>query len=74
MSGSVSHMQTEQTWLTRAEAAVRAGVDVRTIDRWIQAGHLTRYRAGAGKKLGFAVQIRASELDALLQPMEERTA
>lgn len=70
MSVSVSHMQTEQTWLTRTEAAARAGVDVRTVDRWLETKRLTRYRAGPRG----AVRIRASELDTLLEPMEEQTA
>jgi excisionase family DNA binding protein len=29
--------------LTKTEAAVMAGVTVRTISRWVKHGHLTRY-------------------------------
>lgn len=62
---------TEQdiTWLTRQEAATRAGVALRTIDRWRSEGRLTtsylrrRY-----------VRINDRELNLLTEPQkEERT-
>jgi excisionase family DNA binding protein len=33
----------QKTWLTRAEAAERAGISLRTVDRWLSNGTLTRY-------------------------------
>lgn len=51
-------------WLTRSEAAERSGRKLRTVDRWLAAGLLTRHVTGTGH-----VQIDADELDALLTPV-----
>ena len=53
-------------WLTRHEAARRAGVDIRTIDRWLRCGRLPRYRTA-----GRAVRIREHELYNLIKPRRE---
>lgn len=53
-------------WLTREQAANRAKVDKRTIDRWLSMSLLTRYRIG---KRG--VRIRREELDRVLEPRED---
>jgi len=52
-----------RTWLTRQEAAGRAGVDIRTVDAWLADGTLTRYRVGRR-----AVRIDQEQLDALRTP------
>lgn len=53
-------------WLTRKEAARRAGVSVRTIDRWTQEGHLTRHRTNIR-----SVRINAGELEEKITPKGE---
>lgn len=60
-----------KTWLTRQEAADRAGVDIRTVDAWLADGTLTRYRVGRR-----AVRIDAGQLDAVRTPTPDasRTA
>lgn len=60
-------MTTRERYLTRAEAAARARVDVRTIDRWLRAGRLQRYREGAR-----SVRVDSRELDALTTPHRDR--
>lgn len=35
-----------KTYLTKRQAALRAGVSTRTIDRWRQLGLLTTHKAG----------------------------
>lgn len=57
----------EKTWLTRREAAARAGVGLRTIARKLADGTLTRHRDG----LSHRVLIDAAELDAALEPAPE---
>lgn len=47
--------------LTRREAAARAGVNIRTIDRWIRERKLTGYRAPGTRP----VMIDAEELTEL---------
>jgi hypothetical protein len=55
--------KTKTQWLTREQAAGRAGVSVRTIDRWLTHRLLTRHVRGAR-----STRIDAGELDALLDP------
>lgn len=55
---------TEKTWLTRREAAQRAGVGLRTIARRLADGKLTRHR----DELTRRVLIDADELDAVRKP------
>lgn len=50
-------------WITKREAAARAGVIVRTIDNWLAAGRLTKHRDGVGH-----VRIDAAELTRLITP------
>lgn len=57
-------------WLTRADAAARVGVSVRTIARMLAEGRLTRYYAGRGRN----VRIDAAELDRTMSPDQERKA
>lgn len=47
-------------WLTRRQAAERAQVDPKTIDRWVRDGRLTRH----GKRRGARFKIQ--ELDAAI--------
>jgi excisionase family DNA binding protein len=54
----------ESPWLTRAEAATRARVNARTIDRWADEGRLTRHKADGLQ----SVRFRREELDALFTP------
>lgn len=58
---------TPKNLITRAEAAVRAGVDPRTIDNWRQAGLLTTYskRGGRGEP---RVLIDPAQLDKITAP------
>ena len=49
-------------WLTKAEAADRMRVTERTLDRWAEAGRLTRYRVEGIQSVRFA----RAELDALI--------
>lgn len=63
---------TETTfWLTRQQAVDRAGRSLRTVDRWLADGLLTRHLTGTGH-----VRIDPDELDALLAPVPDaqRTA
>lgn len=53
--------------MTRAEAATAAEVDVRTIDRWADAGTLTRYRVNPGRRVMFS----AGQLNQVLRPVPE---
>ena len=57
-------------WLTRADAAGRVGVSVRTIARMLAEGRLTRYYRGRGRH----VRIDAAELDRVMRPDQERKA
>jgi len=54
--------KTQGPWLTRAEAARRLRVDVRTIDRWVQGGHLIRYNTPGGH-----ARFKAEDVDRLLR-------
>lgn len=58
-----------KTWLSRQEAAGRARVHVRTLDRWLADGLLTRYTTGTGM-----VRVDADELDAFLAPAPAQSA
>ena len=61
-------MATERdTWLGKTEAATRANVSVRTIERWLSTGLLARYRAGPTRRLC----ISADELDKLIEPRRD---
>jgi excisionase family DNA binding protein len=51
-------------WLTRQEAAERARVDVRTIDRWAREGRITRHKVEGLQSVRFTV----AEIDALIVP------
>lgn len=48
-------------WLTVEQAAQRVGMSAKTIRRWIDAGRLPAYRAGAT-----AVRVRPADVDACL--------
>lgn len=58
-------------WLTRRQAADRAGCGIRTVDRWLAAGLLARYTTPTGH-----VRIDPAQLDALRTPTpaDARTA
>lgn len=60
----------EKTWLTRRQAADRAGVGLRTIARRLADGTLTRHR----DDLTHRVMIDAEELDRALEPAPERAS
>lgn len=47
-------------WLTRRAAALRAGLNLRTVDRMLSDGRLTRHKDGLGR-----VRIDTAELDGL---------
>jgi excisionase family DNA binding protein len=49
-----------ERWLTREQAAQRAGVHVRTIDNMLRDGTLTRYKRRGSRR----VEISADQLDA----------
>lgn len=53
------------TYVTRQEAARIAFVHLRTIDRWLDDGTLTRHQARKGR----AVRIKRAELDELITPV-----
>lgn len=56
---------TENTeWITKAQAAGRLGVQLRTIDNYLSAGKLTKHKDGLGR-----VWIDAAECAALLIPV-----
>jgi excisionase family DNA binding protein len=55
----------EKIWLTRAQAAKRARLGLRTIDRMMADGRLIRHRDALGR-----VRIEQSELDALITPRQ----
>lgn len=61
---------TRDAWLTRAEAALVAGVSERTIDRWLRSGTLTKHRRPGWRP----VLIDPSELEALMRPVPQRDA
>lgn len=52
-------------WLSMPEAGARIGVKARTIRAWIADGRLPAYRVG-----GRAVRIKASDVDALVTPID----
>ena len=54
-------------WLTRQEAADRAGVHLRTVATWLTQGHLTRHLSGVN-----GVRIDQQELDDFLAPTPAR--
>lgn len=53
-----------KVWLTRGQAAARHGIGVRTVDRMLAAGKLTRHRRPGTRH----VLIDADELDAAMEP------
>lgn len=59
LGGMEEHMMTAQ------EVADEVGVHLRTIRRWTQEGTLTAYRVGPK-----AIRYRASDVDAIMQPVE----
>lgn len=52
-------------YLTRQEAAERAGVGIRTIDKWVRTGKLQKYRAVGGRTYIFVSQAELDRLTAL---------
>lgn len=52
--------------LTRREAADRIRVEVRTLDRYAQLGHIERLKTPTG-----LVRFRESDVEALVQAREE---
>ena len=52
-------------WLSRSEAAARAGVDITTVDRWMKKGALGKYLSGR------RVRVSMEELDRYLEPKTE---
>lgn len=57
-------MPNESGYLTRNEAAVRAGVTLRTVTRWLTEGHLTKIPGRRGRRA--ATLIDADELNRLI--------
>lgn len=55
----------QKTWLTRVSAAERGKVSLRTLDRMLADGTLTRHRRRG------RVLIDSAELDAALEPAAE---
>lgn len=60
----------EKTWLTRQEAAERAGVHLRTVARWLAEGTLTGHRVRGRHR----VRIDASEVDSVTGQAPRREA
>lgn len=54
--------ETPGPWLTRAEAARRLRVNVRTVDRWVESGHLKRYETPGGH-----ARFKVEDVDHLLR-------
>jgi predicted site-specific integrase-resolvase len=54
---------TNRKMITRAAAARRAGVSVRTVDRWLASGGLIKYVDGRGR-----ITVDEDEVDRLLTP------
>jgi excisionase family DNA binding protein len=54
--------------LTRHEAAARIRVEVRTLDRYAQLGHIERLKTPTGR-----VRFRESDVEALVKAREEAT-
>lgn len=55
--------ETQKQMITRAAAARRAGVSVRTVDRWLSSGALIKYADGRGRVL-----VDQDEVDRFLAP------
>jgi len=53
-------------WITRQDAAIRAGVALRTIDRWRAEGRLTTY-----KVRGLYVRLSEVEVSQMIDPETE---
>jgi excisionase family DNA binding protein len=53
--------------ITRKQAAIRAGVDIRTVDYWRREGKLTTYRTR-----GYHVRIDPAQLDDYLEIAPEQ--
>jgi excisionase family DNA binding protein len=56
-------MEDESEWLTRMRAAEELGVNVRTLDRWVQRGVLERYETPSGR-----ARFKAEDVEALKSP------
>jgi predicted site-specific integrase-resolvase len=56
-------MENGTGYITRNEAAARAGVTVRTVTRWITQGYLTKVPGRRGRRA--ATLIDVAELDRL---------
>jgi len=52
-------------WLSRSEAAARAGVDITTVDRWMKKGAIGKYISGR------RIRVNREELDKYLEPKNE---
>ncbi len=57
-------VSTTKTLLSPAEAAEYAGINVRTLRRYIAAGRVTAYRMGPR-----LIRVDRAELDAMLRPI-----
>lgn len=64
-SGHADSGEDASVWLTRTEAAVYADIDIRTLDRLLAKGVLTKFRYGR------RVRIHRKELDGYLKPKIE---
>lgn len=56
-------MEEDDQWLTRTQAAERLHVNVRTVDRWVRRGVLTRYETPSGR-----ARFKDKDVDALVKP------
>jgi excisionase family DNA binding protein len=57
----------QSPWMTRAEAAERLRVPVKTIDLWLAQGRLTRHHVGGARK-NAPVRLDRAEVEALVVP------
>ena len=60
-------MADDDQWLTRMQAAERLGINVRTVDRWVANGWLTRYETVSG-----LARFRAEDVEALAEPRRKQ--
>lgn len=59
----------ETPWLNKEQAAEYTGVDIRTIERWVVRGYLTKYHPGDLKR---SPRYKRADLDALMTPVPRR--
>jgi len=64
-ASSPGRAEGQTVWLSKKQAATRAGISTRTVNRWLELKYLSSIRLPSPKGLG-PIRIRLGDLEALM--------